>query len=165
MDLPDGTAVSDCGLPCSQTSVKSKLISVSTRSQDIDNMLMITFMNTITVTSYNFPPFSFSSLLSQVGGSVGLWLGMGLLQVGYLLSLISYILSPIPHILSLISYFLSPISNIFYSCVRPWVPSSKGSPAVDGPEMCLQQTTHKCTKCILPQWLRGSCYKVPGGSW
>ena len=41
----------------------------------------ITFDQTVTVTEYYFPEFSFSDFLSRLGGSLGLWLGIGVTQI------------------------------------------------------------------------------------
>ena len=37
---------------------------------------------TVSVTEYYFPEFSISDFLSNIGGSLGLWLGIGVLQMG-----------------------------------------------------------------------------------
>ena len=50
----------------------------------------LTFYQTITVTESYYPTFSFTKFFAELGGSIGLWLGMGLLQIGiYLVDLIA----------------------------------------------------------------------------
>ena len=51
----------------------------------------LTFSQGMTVTKTKFKKFNFTILLSEIGGSMGLWLGLGLLQV--LEISIKYILS------------------------------------------------------------------------
>ena len=42
----------------------------------------ITFDQQVTITEYRYPIFSFTNFFAELGGSIGLWLGMGLLQIG-----------------------------------------------------------------------------------
>ena len=49
------------------------------------NIIELSFANKIQVTTTDFLPFHLSSLLSDLGGSMGLWLGLGVLQAGQLL--------------------------------------------------------------------------------
>ena len=48
-------------------------------------MIDLTFSNTMKVTTTDFLPFHLSTLLSDLGGSMGLWLGLGVVQAGQLL--------------------------------------------------------------------------------
>ena len=75
----DGTAVSDCPVPCTSTSAvaKEEDVSIIEDGSDID----ITFFETILVTTTSFPVFSFSDALAKLGGAMGLWLGLGIMQV------------------------------------------------------------------------------------
>ena len=41
----------------------------------------IAFYNKVDTTIRDFPPFNFSSFLASLGGSLGLWLGLGILQI------------------------------------------------------------------------------------
>ena len=75
----DGTAVSDCPVPCTTTSIvaKEEDVSIIEDGSDID----VTFFETILVTTTSFPAFSFSDALAKLGGAMGLWLGLGIMQV------------------------------------------------------------------------------------
>ena len=42
---------------------------------------MFTFRQSLTVREYFFPEFSISEFLSSMGGALGLWLGLGVLQL------------------------------------------------------------------------------------
>lgn len=42
----------------------------------------MTFDQTVTVTKVFYKPFSFPDFFASVGGSLGLWLGVGVLQMG-----------------------------------------------------------------------------------
>ena len=41
----------------------------------------ITFDQSVTITKYFYPDFSFVDFFSGVGGSLGLWLGLGIMQL------------------------------------------------------------------------------------
>ena len=60
--------------------VKGSLIVQKTRPYGFTD-LDITFDQTVTVTESSFPSLSLSTLMAQVGGSLGLWLGLGIIQI------------------------------------------------------------------------------------
>ena len=78
-DLFDGTQSSTCPLPCTTHLIESRLLSKENTGMEY-SMISITFSQSTLVTKTNFLRFSFSNLLSSLGGSMGLWLGLGLLQ-------------------------------------------------------------------------------------
>ena len=41
----------------------------------------LTFDQTVIVTKSFYPPLSFTTLFTQLGGSLGLWLGIGMMQM------------------------------------------------------------------------------------
>ena len=41
----------------------------------------IAFCDKVDMTIRDFPPFNFSSFLASLGGTLGLWLGLGILQI------------------------------------------------------------------------------------
>ena len=43
--------------------------------------IMITFDQTVSITESFYPTLSISELFSDMGGSIGLWLGVGLLNI------------------------------------------------------------------------------------
>ena len=75
----DGTSVSDCPVPCTTTIAIAKEEDVTT--MEGGSAIDITFFDTILVTTTSFPTFSFSDALAKLGGAMGLWLGIGIMQV------------------------------------------------------------------------------------
>ena len=107
-DLMEGTAVSKCPRPCLTTKVHiynyysrmnifGQIIGArfsSARRPDVTK-LDITIEEKVTVTESFYPSFSPLSFFTMMGGAVGLWLGVGLVQMmKYGVSTITFILSP-----------------------------------------------------------------------
>ena len=66
-DLSDGTQISDCRLPCTQTYVKSRSISFVTNAKDdVLDSISVTFVDNVDVTLYDYPRFQLDAFLSQV---------------------------------------------------------------------------------------------------
>jgi hypothetical protein len=82
-DMMDGTSFNNCPLPCTTIYTNTRFLSetVTDGTETID----ITFSPSVQVTTTNFMKPSLSSFLSAVGGSVGLWLGLGALQAAEIL--------------------------------------------------------------------------------
>ena len=78
-DLFDGTQLSDCPLPCITTTTETKHISDKTNPCNLSTLLL-TLSSKVLVTRTDFPEFRLASFLSEVGGSMGLWLGLGMVQ-------------------------------------------------------------------------------------
>ena len=78
-DIISGTLESDCPPPCTTT----KIISVF-QDEKKDNLskskIDITFSNKVSVVVADFPKFNAAMFLSSCGGSMGLWLGLGVVQ-------------------------------------------------------------------------------------
>ena len=51
------------------------------QSLDVRSGLDITLDQMVTVTESRYPEMSFTILLSEIGGSLGIWLGMGIIQI------------------------------------------------------------------------------------
>jgi hypothetical protein len=68
---------SECLLPCTTFSIQKKF---KAESSIYPNVLDIVFSQTVQVTTTDFVTPPVSSFLSEVGGSMGLWLGLGVLQ-------------------------------------------------------------------------------------
>ena len=79
-DLEDGTQLSDCPLPCTTTSVETRLLA-ETISTDNSSTINLTFSPTIIVTTKSFLKFIFAKFLSDLGGCMGLWLGLSIVQL------------------------------------------------------------------------------------
>ena len=79
LDLPDGNQASLCKLPCSTISISSRTLYEEKNSGNTSG-INLTFSQTVLVSYTHFLKFSFSHFLSDLGGSMGLWLGLGLLQ-------------------------------------------------------------------------------------
>ena len=78
-DLADGTQKSSCLLPCSTINIKSRLLAEKTAAVN-NSVINLTFSQGVLVTKTNFLKFIFVNFLSDLGGCMGLWLGIGLLQ-------------------------------------------------------------------------------------
>jgi hypothetical protein len=77
--LFDGTKPSNCPLPCSTVHTKTKFLEKHLPHSH-RTMLAVTFSPTVKVSTTDFVTRPFSTFLSDVGGSIGLWLGLGVLQ-------------------------------------------------------------------------------------
>ena len=81
--LFDGSLKSSCPLPCSTITIRSQM----TGETFIDHPVIgISFDSTVEVTRTDFVEFSISGLLSDIGGSLGFWLGLGVLQAVQILT-------------------------------------------------------------------------------
>merc|ERR1719233_444373 len=72
--------ISLCPLPCSTIHLESRLIT----EKDSDwntSAIILTFSDNVIITKTDFLKFNFMIFLADIGGSMGLWLGLGLLQV------------------------------------------------------------------------------------
>ena len=79
-DLIDGTQKSSCPMPCSTIQVESRLLQ-ERLGEGNKHFVDMQFSKGIPVTKTKLKKFNFAILLSEIGGSMGLWLGLGLLQV------------------------------------------------------------------------------------
>ena len=72
-----------CPLPCIQTQAKTVFIEEMYKTSSSRNMsrIDIAFDNKVDTTIRDFPTFNFSRFLASLGGTLGLWLGLGILQV------------------------------------------------------------------------------------
>ena len=75
-----GSMQSDCPIPCTSTQITSVFLNEKTGrlgSSRID----ITFSEKVSTVITNFPKFNLALFLSSCGGSMGLWLGVGVVQI------------------------------------------------------------------------------------
>ena len=94
VNLFDGSHVSDCPLPCKTTQTQTKLLyeskgdgswidinfssKVKVTKTDLEKPTLSSFLSEVKLKTCVFAIFSF---FLQVGGSAGLWLGLGAVQV------------------------------------------------------------------------------------
>ena len=72
-----------CPLPCTETLVKTVFMNEFHKTSSTMNVsrVDIAFYNKVDTTVRDFPTFNLSSLLASLGGALGLWLGLGMLQI------------------------------------------------------------------------------------
>ena len=78
-DLADGTVVSDCPKPCKTTTFTSSHIATEPSSSD-ESSIEITFDESVPIKNTDFIRFTLVDILAAIGGTAGLWLGVGALQ-------------------------------------------------------------------------------------
>ena len=78
--LENGMRIPPCKSPCTTTKGTTQLALTAKGKPTA----ILSFKKQMAVTVTDFTPFSLSIFLSNVGGSLGLWLGLGLLQLGEL---------------------------------------------------------------------------------
>ena len=81
-DLLSGNAENDCPVPCKNTEISSVFLGDKHEHAAVSQYTIdIVFDHNISITVFYFPDFSFAEFLSLLGGSMGLWLGAGVLQI------------------------------------------------------------------------------------
>ena len=98
-DLMDGTDASPCKRPCLSTKVYFLLrlvfklffkiwgsLFASRHIAGNRSFIELTFDQTVVTTESFYPTFSFLTFLTLMGGALGLWLGMGVLQILHVLT-------------------------------------------------------------------------------
>ena len=87
-NLYSGATASNCSLPCETTSTLSSLVYESDWPIDhleTENYLDITPSPKVMITRTDFPKVLLASALSSYGGSMGFWLGLGVVQLTQIL--------------------------------------------------------------------------------
>ena len=79
-DMSDGTTPSDCPPPCTLHHISASFLAETARNKNYSE-IVLTFSNTVTATAITFPKFKLDLALAELGGSMGLWLGLGILQI------------------------------------------------------------------------------------
>ena len=78
-DLLLGRTVSDCCLPCTKTAIKT-VANEEKRVVFNWSKIAIDFTRKVTVSKHEFPKFNAINFVSAIGGSMGFWLGLGVIQ-------------------------------------------------------------------------------------
>jgi len=84
-DLWDGTQASACPIPCTVWSTDTRLLGEYARDNRNTSTINLTFAQKVRVTTTSYLEFYLSNFFSDLGGSLGLWLGVGILQIFELL--------------------------------------------------------------------------------
>ena len=88
-NLLTGSTASPCPLPCStfytDTRFLAETASPTLAETNNSALLSLLFSSKVVVTSTDFPSSPLGSFMAEVGGCLGLWLGLGVLQVLQLL--------------------------------------------------------------------------------
>ena len=74
-----GTLESDCPPPCTYTNIIS-VFQDEKKENFTTSRIDITFSNKVSVVLSDFPKFNIAMFLSSCGGSMGMWLGVGVVQ-------------------------------------------------------------------------------------
>ena len=80
-DFYRGTYESDCQFPCKATRFHGKVLLFQHRKDENFSSLSFTLNQRVTVTESYIPAFSLTNFFTQLGGSLGLWLGVGTVQL------------------------------------------------------------------------------------
>ena len=80
LNLANGLRLSDCKMPCKIIKTKSKFQGSVASSASYG--ISVTFKKDIQVTTTMFVPFDPVKFLCDIGGILGLWLGLGAVQLG-----------------------------------------------------------------------------------
>ena len=79
-NLFQGVKTSPCRLPCTTFSVHTQL-DVTNKNDDSLNVVDLVFLNSVRTTKTNFSFATFWQLLTFLGGNLGLWLGVSVVQI------------------------------------------------------------------------------------
>ena len=79
-DMSDGTQASDCPPPCTTHHISATFLAEIARNKNYSE-IVLTFSNTVTAKATTYPTFKLDLALAELGGSMGLWLGLGILQI------------------------------------------------------------------------------------
>jgi hypothetical protein len=82
--LYSGIQLSNCSLPCNTVQTASKFLEKHSLRNN-KTLIKITFDQTVQVSTTDFVKPALCNFLSDVGGSVGLWLGLGVVQAAKIL--------------------------------------------------------------------------------
>ena len=78
-----GRSFNDCPKPCSRTNIKSSYVMSEIYKKKGSRYpgINIDFNPTVKITTHYFPQFNFLTVMTSLGSSMGLWLGLSVLQL------------------------------------------------------------------------------------
>ena len=80
-DIMTGTTLSDCPLHCLRTKVRTAFAEEKFVYYNHNlSSIYISFDPTVSIEKTDFPKFEVANYLSSLGGSMGFWLGLGIMQ-------------------------------------------------------------------------------------
>ena len=86
-----GSTLSNCPMPCTTYRTTTRMI--SKRASYPLGRILLSFSEKVTMTITELETPSVSELLSELGGSIGLWLGLGAFQAIEILSKVCFALA------------------------------------------------------------------------
>ena len=92
-NLYRGNKLSNCPMPCSTFRTTTKMISKRPIRNEQFGRILLSFSEKVTMTITELETPSVSELLSAIGGSIGLWLGLGVFQAIEILSKVLLVLA------------------------------------------------------------------------
>ena len=70
-----------CLLPCTKTKIRTVYINEKVFDRRNISRVELIFSRSVKRKIYSFPQFNFFTFLTSIGGTAGLWLGLGIIQV------------------------------------------------------------------------------------
>ena len=80
-DIIMGREQTSCLVSCSSTDINTVFLDVKVDKFRNCSKIDLAFSDKVLVTFFDFPKFSAAEFLSRIGGSLGLWLGLGVVQI------------------------------------------------------------------------------------
>ena len=79
-DIMSGDSESDCLEPCTQTKIATAFLTDKVIDHHNRSKIDITFSKMVSISRTDFPKFNLAAFVSSIGGSMGFWLGLSVIQ-------------------------------------------------------------------------------------